>query len=358
MPTELDALRELLEQLGEKGRPSSVARLYLLSDLSGDDLAEFCAAWDTYQTAQRRRLLHSLVELAESNFEVNFDAIFYQALSDPDDEVRATAIDGLWENEGIGLIGPLLNMLRADPSPRVRASAATGLGRFVLAGELEEIEAPVHNRIMTELLTVLHLAGESVEVRRRAVESVAYACNPEVSEALELAYYDDDEGMRVSAVAGMGRSCDKRWKDVILRELQSTSPAMRYQATWACGELSLRQAVPALAQLIHDPDRQVDEAAIWALGQIGGPEAKQILLEAYDDADEDTAVSIDEALAEQALLEGEIDFVLYDLEQDSGDDWPDDEFVTVWAAEEDDEDDLEGEDSLEDEDDFEDDWES
>jgi HEAT repeat protein len=357
MPIEMDALTELLEQLAETGKPSSVARLYLLSDLSGDDLAEFCAAWDTYETPQRRRLLHWLDDLAESNFEVNFDAIFLQALSDPDEEVRATAIDGLWENEGVGLIGPLLNMLRADPSPRVRASAATGLGRFVLAGELEEIEAPVHNRIMTELLTVLHLAGESVEVRRRAVEAVAYACNPEVSEALELAYYDEDEGMRMSAVVGMGRSCDKRWKNVILRELHSTSPAMRYEAAWACGELSLHQAVPALAQLIHDPDRQVDEAAIWALGQIGGPEARQVLLEAYDDADEDTAVSIDEALAEQALLEGEIDFLLYDLEEESTEGWPEDEFITLWASEEDDAGDVEGEDGLEDEDDFEDDWE-
>src|SRR5690606_38855946 len=101
-------------------------------------------------------------------------------LLDPDPEVRATSIDGLWENEEVTLVGPFLSALRADPSPEVRAAAAQALGRFVLAGELEEIEEAIQDRIVAELLITIHLVGESIEVKRRALESAAYACTPEV----------------------------------------------------------------------------------------------------------------------------------------------------------------------------------
>jgi HEAT repeat protein len=249
---------------------------------------------------------------------VNFDAIFRYCLDDPDAEVRAIAVDGLWENEEVALAGSLLTMLRADPSIRVRTAAAAGLGRYVLAGELERLEAPVQARIMIELLTTFHLAAESIEVRRRAIESAAYACTAEVHEALDMAYYDDDERMRLSAVVGMGRSCDQRWAKTILAEMESSLAAMRYEAVLASGELGLRQAVPALALLLEDADSQVREATIHALGQIEGPEARQVLLSAYDDADEHMRAALDEALAEQALAEGELDLMLYEV----GDDLP------------------------------------
>ncbi len=310
--------------------------LYPLSDLAGQRWAEFNAVWDTFSTEQRRRLIQALVELAEASFEVYFEPIFRHCLSDPDDQVRAMAIDGLWESEDPSLIGPLLVMLRSDPSPQVRAAAAKGLGHFVLAGELEELAEPIQARIVNELLTTIYTTAEEIEVRRRAVESAAYAGTPEVLEMLEMAYYDDDEQMRLSAVTGMGRSCDRRWKEILAEELQSHSPAMRYEAAWACGELALPQVVPILARLIHDPDAQVRSATIWALGQIGGPQAREILLEAYDEAgDEDTLEALDEALAEQALFEGEFDFPLYEFSEDLDDELFDQEFPSPWEAEED-----------------------
>lgn len=336
MGTRKEDQAELLAQLSDAAETISVSHLYRFSDLSGGHLREFCAIWDTLPATQRRRLARSLVELAEANFEVNFDAIFRHLMGDADQQVRADAIDGLWENQEVALIGPLLTMLRSDPSAQVRASAATGLGRYVLAGELEQLEPVIHNRITTELLTVLHLADESVEVRRRAIESVAYVPTPEVLEAIEAAYYDEDEQMRISAVVGMGRSCEKRWKNLLLQELESSSPAMRYEAAWACGELALRSAVPLLGQLLSDPDRQVCYASIWALGQIGGPQAKQLLIEAFDDADDDTQVALDEALAEHALFEGELDFVLYDVDGDEEEDVLEDTLISLWTADEDD----------------------
>jgi HEAT repeat protein len=341
MPSDLDELKELLERLQSISQPLSFSMLYGLSDLSGEQLTIFRTRWATFPTAQRRRLLQALVELAELNFEVHFEAIYRHCLDDADAEVRAMAVDGLWESEDIGLIGPLLTMLRADPSVQVRGAAASALGRYVLAGELEQLDARIQTRIITELLTTIHLVGESVTVRRRAIESTSYACTPEVLDALELAYYDEDEPMRISAIVGMGRSCDKRWSEIILQELESPSPAMRYEATWACGELGLREAVPVLARLINDPDRQVCSATIWALGQIGGPLAKQILVAAYDEADEDTQAALEDALAEQALLDGDLEFLLYELGSEPDGEPLDDEFVSLWTADDEEEDEFE-----------------
>lgn len=346
MSKDIDDPKRLLRQLGEQTETVPFSKLYSFSDLAGERLVGFCGVWDSFPAAQRRRLIQGLVELAEASFQVNFDAIFRHCMSDPDEEVRAAAIEGLWENEEVALIGPLLTMLRADPSIRVRAAAAAGLGRFVLASELEELEASIQARIMNELLTSIYLVDESIEVRRRALESVAYICMPEVIEALELAYYDEDERMRISAVVGMGRSCDKRWKEIVLAELESSSEAMRYEAALASGGLMLRAAVPILARLLNDADPQVRDASIWSLGQIGGDQAKRVLMSAYEEADDDTRVILDEALAEQALLEGNVEFVLYELDEDHGDDLFDDELLTLW-----------NDDELDDDETDEDDWE-
>lgn len=311
MSSEIVEFEELLERILANTGAIPFSQLYALSDISRERVPGFAQAWETVDDPDRRRLIHALVEQAEANFEVNYDAIFRHCLSDPDPVVRAAAIDGLWENEELPLVGRFITALRSDPSPEVRAAAATALGRFVLAGELERIEPAVQNRIMTELLTIIHLDAESLEVRRRALESAGYACTPETNEALDAAYYQGDERLRLSAIVAMGRSCDHRWQELILAELESASAAMRYEAAVAAGELMLRQAVPILARLMGDDDAQVRDATIWALGQIGGPQSKRLLLEAYDRADEDTQVILEEALAEHALSEGRIEFPLY-----------------------------------------------
>lgn len=352
MISEADGLGRLLEHLADETKPIAFSKLYALSDLCEAEIDQFLGAWKSFSTQRRRHLAKHLTELAESSFEVNLDAIFRRLLFDSDEFVRAAAIDGLWENESVSLIGPFLTLLRSDPSSLVRATAAEGLGRFVLAGELEQLDAPVQARILTELFAVLRLAGESADVRRRAIESAAYACTPEVLEAIENAYYDDED-MRLSAVVGMGRSCDRRWQAILLEELESTSAAMRYEASLACGGLMLQRAVPTLARLIHDSDRQVCNATIRALGQIGSRAAKQVLMDAYENADEDTCAALDDALAETTLLNGEDGFIMYDLE-DLDEDMLVEEGVFAFEEDEDDwgESDWEGEDEEADESDW------
>ena len=330
MGIEVDDFSQLLEKLGDPSKPLRLSRLHGLSDLHGERLDRFCAALDAYPTERRRRLLRVLLHLAEGSFDLSFDSIFRHSLQDTDAVVRAIAVEGLWEDRDPRLIGPLLAMLRSDPSPRVRAAAAADLGRYVLAGELQELETPLEARVLSELLTAVYLKGESLDVRRRALESAAYSGSPEVAEALRQAYFHDDERMRRSAVLGMGRSCALRWRPILLQELKSDSTAMRCEAVLACGELGLKDSVPVLGERLHDPDKQVMSASIWALGQIGGSAARQLLLEAYAGANDDTQVAIDDALAEQTLSTGDSGFMVYEMDNVEDEEWLADGDEYLW----------------------------
>jgi HEAT repeat protein len=224
-------------------------------------------------------------------------------MGDADSEVRAAAIDGLWENEDQALVGPLVHLLRADESLNVRAAAATALGRFVLLGELEEIDRAPAMLAEQALLETLHDAQSDLEVRRRAVESISYSGEAGVREIIEAAYYDEEEKMQASALFAMGRSADPFWIKLLVVELDNPNPELRFEAARACGEL---EASAAVAQLIdmsfNDPDREVQQAAVWALGRIGGREARQALEACCESDDEALSEAAAEALDEMELL--------------------------------------------------------
>jgi HEAT repeat protein len=287
--------------------------LYALSDMTHEQFERFRQVWPAIEPGRRRSVMRSLVELAEHSFEVNFDPIFLLALADEDSEVRAAAIDGLWENEDQALIGPLVHLLRTDESPAVRAAATIGLGRFVLLGELEEIDRAPAMLAEEALLETIRHAEEDLEVRRRAVEAIAYSDEAGVREILEAAYYDEDEKMQASALFAMGRSADPYWSKLLLKELDNPNPEIRFEAARACGELEASSAVSRLARMaFDDPDREVQEAAVWALGHIGGREARQALEACYESDDEFLSQIAADVLDDMDLLGDNISIPLYE----------------------------------------------
>jgi HEAT repeat protein len=293
-------------------------QLYALSDMTHEQFERFRQVWPAIEPGRRRSVMRSLVELAEHSFEVNFDPIFLLALADEDSEVRAAAIDGLWENEDQALIGPLVHLLRTDESPAVRAAATIGLGRFVLLGELEEIDRAPAMLAEEALLETIRHAEEDLEVRRRAVEAIAYSGEAGVREIIEAAYYDEDEKMQASALFAMGRSADPYWCKLLLKELDNPNPELRFEAARACGELEASSAVSRLAQMaFDDPDREVQEAAVWALGHIGGREARQALEACYESDDEFLSQVAADVLDDMDLLGDNISIPLYeDFDED------------------------------------------
>lgn len=332
-----------LRQIGDPETPLGFSSLYNLSSPSRLDMAVFAHYWPKIAGERRQRIIRSLVEIAEESFRVDFRAIFRYCLEDPDPQVRADALDGLWEDEDPALIAPLVQLLQDDEAPIVRASAAAALGKYVLQGELNRLSTGQVNFLRNALLGVIRDQREDVEVRRRAVEAIAYAGDEEVRGIIEAAYHDPEPRMQVSAIFAMGRSADRYWVPSVIAELSSLDPERRYEAARASGELQARGAVKHLIRLTQDPDREVQEAAIWALGQIGGAEARGVLEEYCNSDDEFLREAAEDALAELAFIEGTDDLLLYDFDEATEDELEPLEDEDLWEANDEDlweEDDL------------------
>ncbi|HID88782.1 MAG TPA: hypothetical protein EYH27_03640 [Anaerolineales bacterium] len=316
------SIREVLNLLRAGSVPR--ARLYDLSGLDQAEVKEVEAVWRDLPVRVRREVILTLVEVAESDFEADFGAVFRIALDDPDAMVREAAVEGLWEDEDVRLVPRFAAFLREDPAPNVRAAAAASLGRFLLLGELGKIRPLPHRQAYEALLEACRAVRETLEVRRRALEALAYSGEEEVADLISEAYQHPEEKMRISAVFAMGRSADERWAAHVLQELLNPNPEMRFEAARACGELGLEDAVATLIELVEDVDTEVQEAAIWALGQIGGDEARSTLKRCLRSENEALREAARDALRELEFLHGDLGVLLlpFDFFDEEEEDFP------------------------------------
>ncbi len=352
MMQELDSV---LAQLADESRPIRSIDIFPLSDLARERLVDFEAAWHALSASRRLELVGEMVEQAEANIHFNFHAVLRMLLHDSEAQVRRLAVEGLWEDEKTNLIPPLISLLHGDPAAEVRATAAISLGRYILLGVLGDIKEEPALSAERALLQAWSRVGEVTEVRRRALESLAYGSTSGLNEMIRHAYYDDDAAMRQSAVFAMGRTTDARWSRFVLEELQSYEPAMRFEAAQAAGEMGLKVAVQPLIQRLDDADASVRQAAVAALGKIGGPAAKRALQALLQLDDEVLVQAAEDALDELSFGSGaETDSLLGlaksgPVKGTSSDDLDDlDEDWESSVA-----DDLDGDDELDFEDDFE-----
>lgn len=330
--------------------------LLLLSGMTHEEQSALREAWPHIPVESRRLLTKTLLETAEADATATFDEVFFVALHDPDEQVRVTALQGLWEYTEETFIPTLIDMMDHDPSVAVRAEAATRLGRFAMAGEVGELDPEATDLVSRALIAVWNSPDEDVEVRRRALESVSCLATDEVNEMIQAAYSDKDERMNISAVYAMGQTLDYIWAPYILEELKNPRPEMRYEAAHAAGELALIDAMPVLLDLAHDTDAEVRVAAITALGDIGGERAVEALLSLARSADETTRDAALDALELAIFAENPLSSLawewatLWDTESEPGaedelqGEWEEEWDVELDEAEDEDEDDWQHDD--------------
>ncbi len=305
----------ILADLQNLDQPFPAAQLYLLSDLGSQDVAMLERAWADIPLERRRALLQDLGEIGEASYEVNFEQVYRLGLEDEDAEVRVAAINNLWESEDPELMAPFIDLLKNDPDAGVRAAAASALGRFVYLGEIEAIRQSQARRVEDILLKTIQ-GDELPEIRRRALESIAFSSRAEVPGLIEEAHASPELTFQVSAVFAMGRSADPRWSPQVLAEMESAEPELCFEAVRAVGELELAEAVPELTRILEASDVQLREAAIWSLGQVGGDQAREVLLNLLEDADDDDRDFIEDALENLTFHDDMLALPLMDLDED------------------------------------------
>jgi len=324
----LDIPDDQEEEIGQHERPSiadtikalqetdeaayKAAISYGLSGLTSSEFAQLKPIWDKLDPEYRYRLVQQMADISETNYDLDYHTIAEQSLDDSNPDVRATAIELLWDDESITLMNRLIEMAQWDEAISVRAAAASALGNFILQGELGEIDERETARAQDAVVSLLTDEDEDIDVRRRALESIANCSHEIVDGAIEDAYESGDDRMKASAIYAMGRTADERWEDIVMREINSDNPAFRYEAARASGELGLRDAVPVLGRLARENDLEIREMAVWSLGEIGGSHALKTLTalaeELEDEDDEELMELIEDAISSASLPGGDLDF--------------------------------------------------
>lgn len=293
--------------------------VYGMSDLTGDLLEEFKASWPQIPIENRRKTIRFLAEACETNFDLTFRSVADVAFDDEDADIRAAATDLAWYDTSTDLYYRLMR-LADDVAPVVRAKAMVHLGRFVYEAEMDEFDAQLAERVKDLAADRFYDYTEDLEVRRRSLEALSRGSHPSLNDMIMDAYDSPEFLMRVSAVFAMGSSCDtKRWGDIVLRELDSEYPELRFEAARASGELVLEDAVPHLIALASESDVDIRINAVVALGEIGTHEARRGLMNLAEDAsereDDIFLETIEEAL-EMASLMGGLVIPMFDFDED------------------------------------------
>ena len=284
---------------------------YGLANLGAQEIAQVQLVWDNLFPEYRAKLLKQLVDISETNFELNYRELGLMALTDSDADVRVNAIEVLWEDESLELMDRLIDMAQWDESDMVRAAAAGALGHFILLGELGDLPENETIRAQDAAISLLTNDQENLDVRRRALEAISNCSHEIVNEAIDEAYNSDDAQMQASAVFAMGRSCDSRWNEAVVQAFESDDPEIRFEATRASGELAIEEALPILARFAQEDDREIKEMAIWSLGEIGGNFPVRVLgslaEEAADANDLELLEAIEEAIGNASLAGQDMD---------------------------------------------------
>ncbi len=316
---------QVLQAFLDGETPLDPTYIYHLSDISPADLEALRSAWLDIPLWRRQALLEDVEDLSARDTLLSFIDLGILAVNDPDARVRYSAAHILWEYEDELLIPCFLELLCNDEDDDVRAAAAGALGRYVLAGETDEISAEKLRKIEDTLLQVIHSEAAD-RIRRSALEALGYSSRAEVPALIERAYASDDLQWVASALFAISRSGDTAWSPKVLAMLDHKSPLIRAEAARAVGELEIKEAAPQLLELLDDADEQTRMNSIWSLSQIGGEGVRQRLQQLYrESVDDQESDFIEEALDNLSFTEDLSLFPLFDFPEEE-DDLLDDDF--------------------------------
>jgi HEAT repeat protein len=291
-----------LVSIADEG-PLPQAEIDALSVLEGSDLARFREVFSRLPAGARERLIRGLRGAAEQRLRLDFSAVNQVALEDDDPHVRLAGVRSALEDNSLGLLRKLEQLVSSDPSTDVSQAAAEDLARFTLLGELENLDAETTAELRQRLREVVRDEHQAPRVRSSALAALGYFSDVETAEDLANGFKDPD--LRLGAVRGMGRNADPRWTDRLMPVLGSEDPRLREEAARALGEMEDERAVSPLVELVDDQEQPVRLAVIEALGHIGGEDAREALLYLAEAREDEIREAAERALEEIEAADGD-----------------------------------------------------
>lgn len=269
------------------------------ADLGPKQIEQFKAVWNSLPDPERINLLATLKKQAEEDVLVDFDAIYQLATEDPNADVRRVAIGASVDDQSSELLSRLLDLCANDPEATVRQAAAERLGGFAYEAEVGALPKDDARRIESVLLERVQSETEEKSVRAAALSSVGYFSTDKVRAEIWRALTRPD--LKVSAIRAIGRNIDPIWTKTLEEQMGSDDPVIRREAAEAAA--NYEDTVDALTDLVDDPALPVRLAAINSLGQIGGAEARDVLIYCYESTDPAMREAAANALEEMEAAE-------------------------------------------------------
>lgn len=213
---------------------------------------------DSESPAVRRRAAEALGDVGRDDDAVA-EELIRTAIEDPDESVRAAAVDVL---DGIG--GDALERLLAETGDR---------------------PLDAHDELPVDVF-VAALDHELPELRMAAANAIGRAEVTEAVPALLARLADEDHRVRLRAVRAAGRVGDARAVDPLVTSTEDPRPRTRRAVATALGEIGVGGGLPALLDLRDDEVLGVRLAAVRALGGLSSPRPIEPLVDCFED-DED-----------------------------------------------------------------------
>ncbi len=269
---------EVVAEIDAGGVLPSRERLRSLAGAPDEVLSRFVGLWPRLAPERRRSLLTALMALSEEDATLDFHRISLTALLDADVATRILAIRGLREEERPEYLRLLLDRLRDDGAPAVRAEVADALGRFVVSMEFGMVDEDHAALLVGGLRDVAEDVTEPDDLRARTLEALGASSEEWVSELIADFYQAGSDRLRLGALRSVGRNARDEWLPLLLAAFDDEDPELRAASATSAGALLLDDAVdPLLLLAVGDAEREVQLAAVAALGEIGSTLAIRVL---------------------------------------------------------------------------------
>jgi len=179
--------------------------------------------------------------------------ILIQHIQDPEFLVRTFVARELGRQKTSESFAALLQIMRFDNTPNVRAEAANSLSLF--------------GRVSASHLVETFFRDDHWLVRRSILAAlVEMECPEEVLEVCGFGLEGDDAAVQEASVDGLGALANSRQSEAALAQLQtlknSAAEYIRVRVAYALKHFDTLEAKEALAQLRQDEDHRVVGAAM------------------------------------------------------------------------------------------------
>ena len=272
----------------------------MLSDLSAEKAAKLASVLAGLSPECRAAFYHAMKETHQESFEYDFSPIAKIGLEDPDGEIRADAIEilGLEDSRETG--AKILEAAQSDPFEKAQITAIGVLGQYMLEDNLDGT-IPVNRKKLHEVLEKL-IEHKSAAVRRAAVVAYAVSETKRVNEIIRGYLAGNDRDELSAALRAISISMNDEFSGTVLELLEHDDEEIVIEAIRAAGALQLKEALPALYEMISRFDRITPDlllAAVNAVAEIGeesGMDVLETLGEAAVDMDDEITEAVDDCI--------------------------------------------------------------